>query len=164
MTCAFVKPDSYLTLHYRLQLASQAADAEPDSLPNAPTTISPTLSTFESQPATLQLGQGQLSPHLEAYLIGLPEGTHHEFHLPANEAFGARNPELIQKIKRDLYNREIDPSGQYQPGELVHLPGPTGGTFQGVLKALNDDYALFDFNHPLAGKAVKFEVHIIGIL
>ena len=155
MTSTVVKPDSYLTLHYRLQLCSSETKAS---------AIPPLISTFEQQPATLQLGQGQLSPGLEAHLMGLPEGAQREFHLQPGEAFGARNPDLVQKIKRDLYNREIDPTGQYQPGELVHLPGPSGGTFQGVLKDLNDDYALFDFNHPLAGQAVKFEVQIIGIL
>jgi FKBP-type peptidyl-prolyl cis-trans isomerase SlpA len=71
-----VTASAYLTLHYRL--------ASMDG-----TNI---VSTFEGNPATLMLGQGQLAPNLEALLIGLPEGTHKVFELAAGEAFGPRNP------------------------------------------------------------------------
>jgi FKBP-type peptidyl-prolyl cis-trans isomerase SlpA len=77
-----VTEGAFLTLHYRL-----SADDGRDIV-----------STFGDTPATLQLGVGQLSPELEAKLIGLSEGTQHVFELPAGAAFGQRNPALIQRV------------------------------------------------------------------
>jgi FKBP-type peptidyl-prolyl cis-trans isomerase SlpA len=47
---------------------------------------------------------------------------------------------------------------------LVELPAPDGGRYAGVVKAINDQYVLFDFNHPLAGQALDFDVEILGVL
>nr|NDG08578.1 peptidylprolyl isomerase [Oxalobacteraceae bacterium] len=53
---------------------------------------------------------------------------------------------------------------QYGVGDLVDFSAPGGGRFAGVLLAMDDHDATFDFNHPLAGRPVRFEVSIIGIL
>ena len=57
-----------------------------------------------------------------------------------------------------------DDAGTYQPGDLVEFPAPDGSRFAGVLKEQDETGALFDFNHPLAGKAVRFEVKLLGVL
>jgi FKBP-type peptidyl-prolyl cis-trans isomerase SlpA len=137
-------------LHYRLCLQDASATE--------------VVSTYQQQPATLQLGSGQLSPGLEACLLGLSEGEEKQFSLASDQAFGPRNPELVQKVARPVYDEKIDPSGNYVPGDQVPIPGPEGGYFQGVLKELTAHHALFDFNHPLAGMPVTFEVKIIGIM
>ncbi len=147
---ATVQPHSYLTLHYRLCLQDTAG-----------TEI---VSTFGQPPATLQLGSGQLSPGLENRLLGLIEGSEQCFLLAGDEAFGPRSGDLVQKVTRLAYDEKIDPQGSYAPGDQVPIPGPDGGYFQGVLKELTTQYALFDFNHPLAGVPVRFDVKIIGIL
>ena len=77
-----VAEGAFLTLHYRLS----SADGRD------------IVTTFDDNPATLQLGAGQLAPALEACLLGLAEGTHHTFELPAGTAFGPRNPELLHAI------------------------------------------------------------------
>lgn len=143
-----VTPDSYLTLHYRL--ASMAGEN--------------IVSTFEEKPATLQLGTGQLAPFLEACLLGLAEGTHQVFELAPEQAFGPRNPELLQRISRATLDENSQLGEEYTVGDLVEFNAPSGGRFAGVLRAIDDEGALFDFNHPLAGQPVKFEVKIIGIL
>jgi hypothetical protein len=81
---ATVAPGSFLTLHYRL--------AGPDG--------GAVIDTFADKPATLSLGTGELAPAMEARLIGLTEGARQSFSLEAGEAFGARNPELLQRVKR----------------------------------------------------------------
>lgn len=143
-----VAEESYLTLHYRIA----ALDG---------TSI---ISTFEERPATLQLGTGQLAPALEQCLLGLPEGAHEVFELPPGAAFGTRNPELIQRVSRELLSEHSGRAEEYAVGDLVEFNAPSGGSFAGVLRELHSAYALFDFNHPLAGQAVKFEVQIIGVL
>lgn len=143
-----VTETAYLTLHYRL--ASQAGEN--------------IVSTFEQKPATLQFGQGQLAPFLEACLLGLPEGTHKTFELLPEQAFGPRNPELIQRISRATLKENSSMDEDYRVGDLVDFAAPGGGRFAGVLREIDEQGALFDFNHPLAGQTVKFEVKIIGIL
>jgi FKBP-type peptidyl-prolyl cis-trans isomerase SlpA len=126
------------------------------------------VNTFADQPATLSLGTGELAPAIEAHLIGLEEGTRARFELPAGAAFGARNPELMQRVKLALLREHGDPNEQYSVGDVVQFPTPDGrGRFAGILRELgptDQDWAVFDFNHPLAGQPVSFEVQLIGVL
>jgi FKBP-type peptidyl-prolyl cis-trans isomerase SlpA len=143
-----VTASTFLTLHYRLSTVG-GQDI---------------VSTFDENPATLQVGSGQLAPFLESCLIGLPEGAHQSFELTAEQAFGPRNPELLQKVSLSTLQENSDPDHTYAIGDLVDFAAPGGGQFAGVLLEMGERDALFDFNHPLAGQAVKFEVRIIGVL
>ncbi|AVS93775.1 peptidylprolyl isomerase [Paracidovorax avenae] len=144
-----VQPGSFLTLHYRL--AGPSGDV---------------INTFGDKPATLSLGAGELSPAMEQRLIGLAEGTRTTFELPAGEAFGERNPEMQQWVARRLLAELGDPDEQYTLGDVVQFPTPDGtGSYAGVVLEVRDDGAVrFDFNHPLAGQPVTFEVQLIGVL
>lgn len=144
-----VQPGSFLTLHYRL--------AGPDG--------ADIVNTFTDKPATLSLGTGELAVPLEQRLLGLAEGARSRFEIPAGEAFGARNPELLQRVKRALLDTLGDPDERYQVGDVVQFPTPDGqGQYAGVVREVGADWLLFDFNHPLAGRPVTFEVHLIGVL
>ena len=144
-----VQAGSFLTLHYRL--------SGPDG--------AELINTFNDKPATLSLGTGELAPAMEARLLGLPEGTRQSFTLEAGEAFGERNPELLQRVKRALLDELGDPDEQYQVGDVVQFPTPDGqGAYAGVVREIDGDALLFDFNHPLAGRPVTFEVQLIGVL
>lgn len=145
-----VQPGSFLTLHYRLS-SLDGTDF---------------INTFEAQPATLSLGSGELSPAIEQRLLGLNEGTHTVVELPAGEAFGEHQADRVQWVARKLLNQLGDPHEQYTAGDVVQFPTPDGlGTYAGAVRQVRDDGAvLFDFNHPLAGQPVRFEVQIIGVL
>jgi len=144
-----IQAGSFLTLHYRL--------AGPDG--------GDLINTFAEKPATLSLGTGELSPAIEARLIGLAEGTRSQFELAAGEAFGDRNPELLQRVRLSLLRELGDPDEQYSVGDVVQFPTPDGqGSYAGVVREVSDDALLFDFNHPLAGQPVSFEVQVIGVL
>nr|WP_297356464.1 FKBP-type peptidyl-prolyl cis-trans isomerase [uncultured Caldimonas sp.] len=146
---AVVQPGSFLTLHYRL--------AGPDG--------ADIINTFNDKPATLSLGTGELAPAMEQRLIGLEEGTRTSFDIPAGEAFGQRNAELLQRVKRGLLDELGDPDETYHVGDVVQFPTPDGGgSYAGVVREVNDEWVLFDFNHPLAGQPVTFEVQLIGVL
>lgn len=144
-----VQAGSFLTLHYRL--AGPAGDV---------------INTFGGKPATLSLGAGELSPAVEQRLLGLAEGTRTTFELPAGAAFGDRNPDMQQWLARKLLSELGDPDEQYTVGDVVQFPTPDGsGKFAGVVLDVRDDGAVkFDFNHPLAGQPVTFEVQLIGVL
>ena len=136
--------DSYLTLHYRL---SDEANNE-------------YVSTFDLSPATLQMGSGQLAAPLEKCLIGLTAKQRGVFELSSEEAFGEHNPRLVERIARSALPPEIE----LHENSLIEFGAPDGGGFAGFLRELDDTTALFDFNHPLAGKAIRFEVEIIAIM
>lgn len=148
-----VQPGSLLTLHYRL--------AGPDGRD--------VINTFGGKPATLEVGAGQLAPGIEARLVGLAEGARTAFTLGADEAFGARNPQLVHWVSRTLLAEVGDPEADYRIGDVVRFPppagaAPTAGGYAGMVRELRDDALLFDFNHPLAGQPVTFEVQLIGVL
>lgn len=147
-----VQRGSFLTLHYRM--AGPAGDV---------------INTFEGKPATLTLGTGELSPALEARLLGLAEGSRATFELAAGAAFGERNPDMLQWLARRELTDMGDADAQYQVGDVVQFPTPDGqGQFAGSVQQFRSDEkgdaVLFDFNHPLAGQPVTFEVLVIGIL
>ncbi len=143
-----VTKSAYLTLHYRL-----AAVGGTDIV-----------TTFNGNPATLMLGQGQLAPFLEECLLGLPEGSHRTFELTPEQGFGVRNPELVRPVTRATLDDNSVPGADYKAGDLVDFAAPGGGRFAGILREMKDDYAMFDFNHPLAGQALVFEVKLISVL
>lgn len=144
-----VQHGSFLTLHYRLS-GPDGADI---------------INTFADKPATLSLGSGELAPAVEARLMGLAEGTRTTFELAAGEAFGERNPDMLQRVKLSLLHQLGDPDEQYSLGDVVQFPTPDGqGAYAGVVREVGSDWLLFDFNHPLAGQPVTFEVHLIGVL
>lgn len=143
-----VREGAYLTLHYRLT-TEDGTDI---------------VTTFNDGPATLLLGQGQLAPPLEACLIGLPEGTTRTFDLGAEAAFGLRNPDLIQRVSKATLDQNTHSDAQFAVGDLVEFAAPAGGRFAGILREIDATGAVFDFNHPLAGRPVKFTVQIIGVL
>jgi FKBP-type peptidyl-prolyl cis-trans isomerase SlpA len=144
-----VQPGSFLTLHYRLS-GPDGADI---------------INTFADKPATLSLGSGELAPAMEAKLMGLPEGTRTSFELAPAEAFGERNPDMLQRVKLSLLHQLGDPDEAYHLGDVVQFPTPDGqGAYAGVVREVGSDWLLFDFNHPLAGQPVTFEVQLIGVL
>jgi FKBP-type peptidyl-prolyl cis-trans isomerase SlpA len=86
--------------------------------------------------------------------------------LAPGEAFGERQPEMQQWVARKLLNELGDPAEQYAVGDVVQFPTPDGaGSYAGAVREVRADGAvLFDFNHPLAGQSVRFEVQLIGVL
>ena len=144
-----VTPGSFLTLHYRL--SGPGGDVF--------------LDTFNDKPATLSLGQGELAPAIEACLVGLAEGERARFELQPGAAFGERNPELLQHVGRSLLNEFGDADQSFAVGDVVRFPTPDGsGAYAGVVQEVGPNSLLFDFNHPLAGRSVTFEVQLIGVL
>ena len=121
-----VEPGSFLTLHYRLSGPDGAAFVD----------------TFGAQPATLSLGTGELAPAMEARLLGLAEGSRASFELAAGEAFGERNPELLQRVNRALLDEHGEADAEYRVGDVVRFPTPDGqASFAGVVREVEGDGA-----------------------
>ncbi len=143
-TDTLVGPGSHLTLRYRVSL--------PDG--------SEAVSTFGMNPATLSLGAGQLAQTLERCLIGMRAGERSAFTLEPEAGFGLRNPQLVHRIARAALPRDLEE----EVGAKVAFTDASGAQFAGTVLEKSDAYAVFDFNHPLAGRTVIFEAEIIGVM
>lgn len=139
-----VDAHSLITLHYRIALAD---DTE-------------LISTFGATPATLQLGNGELAPTLERLLIGLPVAARHVFLLEPGQAFGAHDPALVERRARS----ELPQQAGLEETALIEFKAADGSAYTGFVRELTELDALIDFNHPLAGKSIRFEVEVVGIL
>ena len=118
------------------------------------------VSTFAATPATLQLGNGELAPTLEACLEGLEVGEQKTFMLLPEQAFGVHNAQMVSSVPRNALPPKADPK-LFEP---LSLPAEDGSTYSALVLEMDDESVLLDFNHPLAGKSIKFEVKVIGVL
>ena len=137
-----VQPNSHLTLNYRISLEDGTS----------------LISTFEATPATLQLGNNDLSANLERCLIGVQVGQRQVFPLEAAAAFGEHNPNLLENMPVSNLPDDVEDM------TLVEFTAPDGAKYAGLVREIKDGMAQVDFNHPLAGRAIIFEVEVIGIL
>lgn len=107
---------------------------------------------------------GQWAPGMEEALHGRHEGESFSYTLSAAQAYGDRNPDLVQKLTRAALAQHGGPDQVFTPGDMVEFAAPNGGSYAGILKELHEEYALFDFNHPLAGSDLQVDVAILGVL
>lgn len=149
---AYVDPDSYVTLHYRIELLT------------GPAAGSIFVDTFLDRPATLQMGVGQWAPGLEELLLGKAEDSHFTVDVPAADAYGERNSELLRWVSHEEMVANAPPGNEFAPGDMVEFVAPNGGRYSGILKEIKNGAALFDFNHPLAGADLQVEIKILGVL
>ncbi|MCX2780245.1 FKBP-type peptidyl-prolyl cis-trans isomerase [Microbulbifer thermotolerans] len=115
-------------------------------------------STFEGEPATFSVGDGNLLPGFEKALFGLKAGDEAQFEIPPEQGFGQRNPSNIQKVRRDSFS----PDMELEPGLVVSFDNG-GGELPGVIRSVGEDEVTVDFNHPLAGQTLNFHVKILQV-
>ncbi|OOZ37870.1 FKBP-type peptidyl-prolyl cis-trans isomerase [Solemya velesiana gill symbiont] len=112
-----------------------------------------------AEPLGVTLGAGQVIPGFEKALIGMAVGETKSIHIPVEEAYGESHPELIQEVGREHIPEEIE----LAVGVQLQAQGPEGHPYLLTVTALTDDMATLDGNHPLAGKALNFELELVGI-
>lgn len=114
-------------------------------------------SNFDRDPATFVFGDGNIPEGFEQAMLGLTAGEHVELTIAPERGFGQHNPGNMQVMPRsDFKEMELE------PGLVVSFREP-GGEIPGVISEFNDQRVVVDFNHPLAGKTLLFEVKILEI-
>lgn len=111
------------------------------------------------KPALFRLGDGSLSEGLEQALIGLKCGDKHQFSLPPESAFGAASPDMIQYFSR----RDFAQAGEPEIGAIMLFTGMGGSEMPGVIREVSGDSITVDFNHPLAGRTIQFDIEVLEI-
>ncbi len=117
--------------------------------------------TRRGKPASLTLGDGNLLPGFEAALLGLTAGDDVQLLIPADQAFGERVEANVRLLARSTFN-EMASEEPLEPGLVVSFQAPDG-ELPGVVKAVYEDTVQVDFNHPLSGADITFDVSILSV-
>ncbi|WP_070411066.1 FKBP-type peptidyl-prolyl cis-trans isomerase [Pseudomonas lundensis] len=112
-------------------------------------------STFDKDPATFKVGDGNLLPGFEAAIFGFKADDKRTLEILPENAFGQPNPQNVQIIARSQFK-----DMELSEGLLVIFNDAANTELPGVVKVFDDDQVTIDFNHPLAGKTLTFEVEI----
>jgi len=112
-----------------------------------------------NKPSWLRLGRGDFSDAFEKQVIGRKVGDRIAFTLPAGDAFGEKNPDLIQFM--DISHFPADEP--LEEGCIMAFEQPNGETLPGIIRSVKADSVKVDFNHPLAGEAVTFELELLKL-
>lgn len=115
-------------------------------------------STREKAPATFQFGDGNLPPGFENPLKGMTSGQSGSFAITPEHAFGQHNPQNIQTLKRDDFGDQAP-----EIGMVMSFADKAGTELPGVVKHIDGDRIEVDFNHPLAGRTLTFEVEVLNV-
>ena len=116
-------------------------------------------STFGKSVVEFTLGDGNLLAGFEKCLLGLAAGDHQTFTVLPEDAFGQRNPENLQTIPRKQFGPDIE----LEPGLIVSFSDAANTELPGVVQSFEGDSVVVDFNHPLSGVDIKFEVEIVAV-
>jgi FKBP-type peptidyl-prolyl cis-trans isomerase SlpA len=139
---AVIGTDSEVTLHFRLSLESgELVD-----------------STFERQPGTFVMGDETLPSGITKLLLGLKSGDKRAFVVKPEQAFGPHNEKNVQQMPRS----QFDADQELADGLVVQFQGP-GGTLPGIVRRATETVVTVDFNHPLAGRTLLFDVEIVDV-
>lgn len=142
---AMIGPGSTVTLHFAIRLEDgQVVD-----------------SNFDAEPAVFTVGDGNMLEGFEKALFGIFEGAEQTLRILPENAFGPHNPSNVQVIPRNQFQEMED---QLEPGLVVAFADPNGGELPGVIESFDDNKVRIDFNHPLAGKTIQFDVKIISVV
>ena len=120
-------------------------------------------STYQyDQPLSFKLKHGVFSSVMENQLIGLGIGGTKKIILPPEDAFGPHHPSNIYNMPIERFTHILS-MDQLEPGLIINFDQLNGKQLPGIIRAVEDNEVEVDFNHPLAGETVVFEIKIIDI-
>ncbi len=111
------------------------------------------------EPLEFTLGAGQVIPGFEQALAEMAVGETKTVQIPPEQAYGEHQPELVQQVDRGQIPAEIE----LAVGVQLQAQGPEGQVFRLVVTELAESSVTLDGNHPLAGKALTFELELVEI-
>lgn len=116
-------------------------------------------SNFNGKPATFVVGDGNLLPGFERALAGMVAGEKNTFVIKPEDGFGQSNPNNMQVMPRS----QFDDSVELVEGLMLSFADAQKAELPGIVAAFDDETVTIDFNHPLAGRDILFEVEILGV-
>lgn len=128
-------------IHYTLKVDGQVVDSSADK-----------------DPLEYEQGSQMIIPGLQKGLEGLKTGDKQQVTVQPEDAYGTINQQAIMEVPRaDIGSDDI------KEGTPIRAQSKTGQAFQGVIKEIRPEVVIVDFNHPLAGKTLIFDVEVIAV-
>lgn len=138
-----IVPGSAVMLHFSLSLADGTT----------------AISTFGEEPLDFRMGDGTFQPDMEMALYGLAAGDRQTLTLTPAQAYGEPDPALVQQMPLSDFPQDLAPEVQ----QVIEFTLPGGEPTMGLVLEVGDAHATVDFNHPLSGHPVVFEVQILEV-
>jgi len=109
-------------------------------------------------PLAFEVGSGQVVLGFDEAVIGMEEGEKKDVTISPENGYGEYKQELMKDFSRSMLG-----TNQVTEGQTVQLQTPDDQVVSATVYKLSDDVVTFDFNHPLAGKTLCFEIELVGI-
>ena len=115
--------------------------------------------SYEAEPATFKMNSQELLPAMEEELMGMEPGEKKEFTLTPDRAFGPVQDEAVIKFPKENLELRKD----IKPGMYIDIENNQKETFRGKILEIDDKNVTMDFNHPLAGKTLTYQIEIVDV-
>ena len=111
------------------------------------------------EPLEFTLGSGQVIPGFEQAVEGMAVGDSKSVNIPPEEAYGPRHEQMIQEVPKTALPDDLEPV----EGMALQAQGQDGKVINLTVTAVQDESITVDGNHPLAGKALNFDIELVDI-
>ncbi|MDH3925403.1 MAG: peptidylprolyl isomerase [Xanthomonadales bacterium] len=111
------------------------------------------------EPLSFTLGSGQVIPGFDKAVDGMAVGDSKSVNIPAEDAYGPHQPQMVQDVPLSALPADLTP----EVGMGLQAQGPDGQVANLVVTSVQDDAITVDGNHPLAGKALNFDIELVSI-
>jgi len=142
-----IQANSIVTIHFKLRLKDGSVAENSREI---------------GQPMTFTIGDGTFSQQFELAMLGLSQGDKKKIMLLPEDAFGHAHPANIFQVPLNKF-QGIDLQGKLEIGLIINFVQLSGQKMPGIIRELNEHEAMVDFNHPLAGQVVLFDIEVIDI-
>jgi FKBP-type peptidyl-prolyl cis-trans isomerase 2 len=121
-------------------------------------------STFDSsegrEPLEFEVGGGMVIPGFDTGVTGMAPGEKKTIVIPADEAYGQKQDEMIMEFPRDRFPADMVP----EVGMQLNMSNGSGQNFPVTIAEVGDEAVLLDANHPLAGQDLTFDLELVEIV
>ncbi|MDH5425634.1 MAG: FKBP-type peptidyl-prolyl cis-trans isomerase [Gammaproteobacteria bacterium] len=138
-----INQNSHVTLHYRISL-EDGTELE---------------TSFGDEPLEFSMGEDTLTEGMELSILDLSAGDKQTITLSPDQTYGPRDPSNIHDILVADFPDDIKP----EKGQVIAFDTPAGDDINGIVIDIKNDKVSVDFNHPLAGNHLVFEVEILKV-
>ena len=111
------------------------------------------------EPLEFELGSGQVIPGFDQAVDGMTVGERQTVNIPAAEAYGERQDDMVQEVPKSALPPDMEP----EVGMALGARSQTGAEMRLTVTAVDEDTITVDGNHPLAGKALNFDIELVSI-
>ncbi|MTI20180.1 peptidylprolyl isomerase [Fulvivirga sp. RKSG066] len=120
-------------------------------------------SVFDSsenrEPLEFEIGAGMMIAGFDKAVVGMKVGDTKTADIPADEAYGAKNDEMVVQVPKSQLPEDLKP----EVGQQLGMQQPNGQNIPVVVTKVEDETIEIDANHPLAGKDLVFDIEMVEI-